>query len=57
MNEIVTAISSIGFPIVACCGMAWYINNTMKEFTDTMQKNTSALEKLIMILGKDNNDK
>ena len=53
MNEIVTAISSIGFPIVACCGMAWYINNTMKEFTDTMQKNTSALEKLIMLLGKD----
>lgn len=57
MNEIVTAISSIGFPIVACCGMAWYINNTMKEFTDTMQKNTSALEKLIMLLGKDDNDK
>lgn len=57
MNEIVTAISSIGFPIVACCGMAWYINNTMKEFTDTMQKNTSALEKLIMLLGKDDSDK
>lgn len=57
MNEIVTAISSIGFPIVACCGMAWYINNTMKEFTDTMQKNTSALEKLIMLLGKDEHEK
>ena len=57
MNEIVTAISSIGFPIVACCCMAWYINNTMKEFTDTMQNNTSALEKLIMLLGKDDSDK
>ena len=59
LSDIVTIIGSVGFPIVACCGMGWYINNTMQKFTDTMQKNTTALEKLLTVLRKDetNDDK
>lgn len=59
LSEIGTLIGSFGFPIVACCGMGWYINNTMQKFTDTMQKNTTALEKLLTVLRKDetNDDK
>ena len=53
LSDIVTIIGSVGFPIVACCGMGWYINNTMQKFTDTMQKNTTALEKLLTVLRKD----
>ena len=53
LSDIVTLIGSVGFPIVACCGMGWYINNTMQKFTDTMQKNTTALEKLLTVLRKD----
>jgi hypothetical protein len=53
LSDIGTLIGSIGFPIVACCGMGWYINNTMQKFTDTMQKNTTALEKLLTVLRKD----
>ena len=45
LSDIGTLIGSVGFPIVACCGMGWYINNTMQKFTDTMQKNTTALGK------------
>lgn len=30
MNELVNVISSIGFPIVACIGVAWYIANDRK---------------------------
>ena len=46
LSDIGTLIGSVGFPIVACCGMGWYINNTM-------QKNTTALEKLLTVLRKD----
>ena len=53
LSDIGTLIWSVGFPIVACCGMGWYINNTMQKFTDTMQKNTTALEKLLTVLRKD----
>ena len=53
LSDVGTLIGSVGFPIVACCGMGWYINNTMQKFTDTMQKNTTALEKLLTVLRKD----
>jgi hypothetical protein len=53
LSDIGTLIGSVGFPIVACCGMGWYINNTMQKFTDIMQKNTTALEKLLTVLRKD----
>lgn len=52
LEGIVSVISSIGFPIVACIFMWRYINTTMKEFTMTMQKNTSMLEKLYELIGK-----
>lgn len=32
-NAIVQAIGSVGFPIVACCGLFWMINTSMKELT------------------------
>ena len=53
LSDVGTLIGSVGFPLVARCGMGWYINNTMQKFTDTMQKNTTALEKLLTVLRKD----
>ena len=32
-NEIVSLIGSVGFPIVACGGLFWMLNTTMKELT------------------------
>lgn len=52
MEGIVSMISSIGFPIVACIFMWRYINTTLKEFTLTMQKNTTLLEKLYELISK-----
>ncbi|MCQ2211510.1 MAG: hypothetical protein MJZ34_14600 [Paludibacteraceae bacterium] len=47
MNTIVTLIGSLGFPIVCCGAMFWYINTTMKQFTETMNQNTKMIEKLV----------
>ena len=33
ITEIVNAIGSVGFPIVACGALFWMVNTTMKELT------------------------
>ena len=52
MEGIVSMISSIGFPIVACVFMWRYINTTLKEFTQIMSKNTTMLEKLYELISR-----
>lgn len=36
VNDIVTLIGSLGFPIVACLGMFYLYNRTLKDFTSTL---------------------
>lgn len=54
MSSIVTIVGSVGFPIVACCGMAWFIATTFRDFNNLMTKNNVLTEELIALL---NNDK
>ena len=53
ISSIVTVVGSVGFPIVACCGMAWFIATTFSDFNDLMTKNNVLTEELIALL-KDN---
>ena len=40
MNEVITMITTVGFPIVACCGMGWYVKyNNDKNREDTKALN------------------
>lgn len=41
MNDVVTIISTVGFPIVACLGMGWYV----KYQTDMNNKNVEQIRK------------
>ena len=51
-NSIVQAIGSVGFPIVACIGLFWMINTTMKEFTASIDRlNESILTLTTKIAG------
>lgn len=34
INDIVTIITTVGFPIVACGGMAWYVKYTADKERD-----------------------
>lgn len=36
VNDIATLIGSLGFPIVACVGMFYLYNRTLKDFTATL---------------------
>ena len=42
-----TLIGSLGFPIVCCIGMFWFINNTVKDLTTTITNNTTVVTRLI----------
>ena len=46
MEEIVTLVSTIGFPIVCCIFMARFITSTMDKFTSAMNENTKMLNRI-----------
>lgn len=46
VNDIVTLIGSLGFPIVACVGMFYLYNRTLKDFTSTLGDIASEIKEL-----------
>lgn len=59
MTAATTMISTVGFPIAACCVMFWYMNKEreshaeeIKSLTDTINANTIALTELKDAIGK-----
>ena len=46
VNDIVTLIGSLGFPIVACVGMFYLYNRTLKDFTSTLNDLASEIQEL-----------
>ena len=67
VGDIVTAISTVGFPIVMCLVIMYYWNNqysktiselkgTISRLTEVVADNTKALALLEQRLGKDDED-
>lgn len=70
-QTIASLISTLGFPIVACIGLGWYVKyqtdknfettkemrqehvEEMNKITEALNNNTIALQKLVVLLGKD----
>ena len=46
VNDIVALIGSLGFPIVACVGMFYLYNRTLKDFTITLNDIASEIKEL-----------
>lgn len=53
INDLITLISSVGFPIVAAGALFWYMNKTQKENTEAIHNNTLVMQKLIDKLSED----
>lgn len=56
VSAIVSVVGSVGFPIVACCGMAWFIATTFSDFNDLMTRNNVLTEELIALLKHNKGD-
>lgn len=59
MNDIVTIISTVGFPIAMCLCLMWFVKYLLdthkmesQEFTSALNNNTLALQKLIDMIDK-----
>ena len=59
-QEILTAVSTVGFPIVMCGGLFWYMINQreshkeeMSKMTEAINNNTIVLQKLLDKMGGD----
>jgi hypothetical protein len=46
VQEITTAISSVGFPIVACGALFWMINTSMKELKSAIDNLSSCIKEV-----------
>lgn len=46
VNDIVTLIGSLGFPIMACVGMFYLYNRTLKDFTSTLNDIANEIKEL-----------
>lgn len=50
INSIVTVISSVGFPIVACIGLGWYVkyqtDNNNKEVSEMRREHQEEISKV-----------
>lgn len=66
VNQIMQAIGTLGFPIVACCALFYYLNkeqeshkSEMSAVTEALNRNTDALLELktiiTMLTGRRNN--
>lgn len=63
VNAVTTVISTLGFPIVMCGAMFWYMlkekdshKEEMNSVTEALNNNTLILQKLCDKLGGDKND-
>lgn len=56
VQQILTAISTVGFPIVACCIMFWYMNKERQSHQEETKELTAAItelrETLATLIGK-----
>lgn len=43
VQAIISAIGTVGFPIVACGALFWMINKSVKELTAAVNNNTAAI--------------
>lgn len=57
VNQVMQAIGTLGFPIVACCALFYYLNkeqeshkSEMQAVTDALNRNTDALLELKTII-------
>lgn len=56
-NTIISAIGSVGFPIVACCALFYLYDKTITKLTTTLDKVDNTLDKMFNHVVKASNGK
>lgn len=56
VNTLLTAIGSVGFPIVACCALFYLYNETITKITNTLDLLNKSVEMLADELKRKKNE-
>ena len=58
VNTVLSAIGSVGFPIVACCALFYLYDKTITKLTATLEKVDQTLDRMFdrVVLDKDVKD-
>lgn len=51
-QEIISAIGSVGFPIVACCGLFYLYDRTIKDIVNALDNVNTTLNQVNITLDK-----
>ena len=54
--DIISAIGSVGFPIVACCGMFYLYDKTITKLTGTLERMDKTLDRVLNELSMNKGD-
>lgn len=54
--DVISAIGSVGFPIVACCAMFYLYDKTITKLTTTLETMDKTLDKILDKLDMDKDD-
>lgn len=57
INEIMTLVSTLGFPIVMCGAMFYQNTKTIAELKDTIQNNTTVMKLILQKIGDELHEK
>ena len=57
INEIMTLVSTLGFPIVMCGAMFYQNTKTISELKDTIQNNTTVMKLILQKIGDELHEK
>lgn len=52
VQDVVSIINSVGFPIVACCSLFWLLNKTVKENTAASSDLAAGMQEVSQSIGK-----
>lgn len=55
-NAAIQAVGSVGFPIVACCGLFYLYNETITKITNTLDLLNKSVEMLAKELERKNGE-
>lgn len=53
IQALTTMISTIGFPIVACCGLFYLYNRTIKDITNAISEINITLKTIMNTINRD----
>lgn len=52
LGEVLNAITTVGFPIVACLAMGWYVKSTQQAYRDDVKSMVQSIDNNTAVINR-----